>query len=67
MGLANVSEESVYTVGGSMEVTLQYNYACFMGLKGAIVANPQLDYISARAHVIKIGRGQLEVLAVSGG
>ncbi|MFA7258426.1 MAG: hypothetical protein WC013_02785 [Aeromonas bestiarum] len=50
MSLANVSEQSVYTVGGSMGGYAAIYYASLLGLKGAIVANPQLDYTSTRAH-----------------
>ena len=48
--LAKVTNDCVYTVGGSMGGYAAIYYACLMGLKGAIVANPQLDYSSTRAH-----------------
>ncbi|MCF5866930.1 hypothetical protein [Aeromonas veronii] len=50
MTLANVSCDKVYTVGGSMGGYAAVYYACLMELKGAILANPQLDYASTRAH-----------------
>lgn len=50
MVLANVKEEQVFTVGGSMGGYAAIYYASLMQLNGAIVSNPQLDYASTRAH-----------------
>jgi pimeloyl-ACP methyl ester carboxylesterase len=50
MSLAGVTEDQVFTIGGSMGGYAAIYYASLMQLNGAVVTNPQLDYASTRAH-----------------
>lgn len=50
MELANVKPNQVFTMGSSMGGYGALYYASFMGLNGALIAYPQVDYASTRAH-----------------
>ncbi len=50
MDIAKVDYNQVFTVGGSMGGYAAIYYASFLGLNGAVVANPQVDYQSTRCH-----------------
>ncbi|WP_315132117.1 hypothetical protein [Achromobacter marplatensis] len=50
MESCGVSASQVFCIGGSMGGYAAIYYAALLGLNGAIVANPQLDYASSRAH-----------------
>lgn len=66
MVLANVKEEQVFTVGGSMGGYAAIYYASLMQLNGAIVSNPQLDMLAHVPIVSPIGRGRFGRLVLNG-
>ena len=62
MAECGVNNSQVFTVGASMGGYAALYYASLMGLNGAIVSNPQVDYSSARAHEFQNWERQIRLM-----